>query len=127
MPSNTNQIPRNDRRTRFFSPDSQWIGFFVRGTLRKLLVAGGAPVTVAAAPGIFLGADWGKDDTIVYAGMAASGNSSLWRVSAEGGTAAEIRQESFERGGGAPARPSSMSPTPNRSQLHDPNSMRSAN
>ena len=97
MPTNTNQIPRNDRRTRFFSPDSQWIGFFVRGTLRKLLVAGGAPVTVAAAPGIFLGADWGKDDTIVYAGMAASGNSSLWRVSAEGGTAAEIRQESFER------------------------------
>jgi serine/threonine-protein kinase len=30
----------------FFSPDSQWVGFFAAGLLRKISVQGGAPVTL---------------------------------------------------------------------------------
>jgi Tol biopolymer transport system component len=31
----------------FFSPDGRWVGFFAEGKLKKVLLAGGAPVTVA--------------------------------------------------------------------------------
>jgi serine/threonine-protein kinase len=49
----------------FFSPDSQWIGFFASGVLRKISVQGGAPVTLS--PGAFSprGASWGDGDSIV--------------------------------------------------------------
>jgi serine/threonine-protein kinase len=50
----------------FFSPDSQWIGFFAAGLLRKISVQGGAPVTLsptgASNP---RGASWGDGDRIV--------------------------------------------------------------
>ena len=49
----------------FFSPDSQWIGFFAAGLLKKISVQGGAPVTLS--PGTFSprGASWGDGDRIV--------------------------------------------------------------
>ena len=34
----------------FFSPDSQWVGFFASGKLKKISVQGGAPVTVVRCP-----------------------------------------------------------------------------
>jgi serine/threonine-protein kinase len=49
----------------FFSPDSQWIGFFAAGLLRKISVQGGAPVTVSRAASNPRGASWGDDDRIV--------------------------------------------------------------
>jgi serine/threonine-protein kinase len=53
-------------RTVFFSPDSQWIGFWQDGQIRKIGVGGGTPVTIAAArnPSAF---SWESDGTIVYA------------------------------------------------------------
>jgi eukaryotic-like serine/threonine-protein kinase len=51
----------------FFSPDGQWIAFFAEGKLKKVAIAGGAPITLcdagseAAAPG----GTWGPNNTIV--------------------------------------------------------------
>jgi Tol biopolymer transport system component len=65
----------------FFSPDGQWIGFFAKGKMKKVLVTGGVPVTLCDS-GISGGASWGTDNTIVF---APSNTSGLWRVSAAGG------------------------------------------
>ena len=77
----------------FFSHDSQSIGFWADGQVRRLAVSGGAPVTItdaAPTPTIELqvvsleidGASWGADDTIVY-----GHGTGIVRVSAAGGTA----------------------------------------
>ena len=65
----------------FFSPDGRWIGFFARGTLKKLSVEGGTPVALCAARA-GAGASWGRDGTIVFGGGAGGG---LSRVSQDGG------------------------------------------
>ena len=70
----------------FFSPDSQWLGFFEGGKLRKIAVRGGPSVVVADAPDS-RGASWGDDGSIVFAPQART---SLVRVSANGGTVAAI-------------------------------------
>ena len=51
----------------FFSPDGKWIGYFAYGRLKRMPVAGGASVDIAAAPGFPGGASWGSDDRIVFA------------------------------------------------------------
>jgi serine/threonine-protein kinase len=65
----------------FFSPDGRWIGFFARGSLKKLGVDGGTPVVLCAARA-GAGASWGRDGTIVFGGAAGGG---LARVSQDGG------------------------------------------
>jgi serine/threonine-protein kinase len=67
----------------FFSPNSDWIGFFADGKLKKISVQGGAPVTLCVAPGP-RGASWGDDDNIIAALLL--GNAGLSRVAAAGGT-----------------------------------------
>ena len=66
----------------FFSPDGRWIGYFSGGKLRKLSLAGGAPVTICDAPQMVAGASWGLDDSIVF----ASAGSGLMKVPAIGGS-----------------------------------------
>ncbi|MSV34782.1 MAG: serine/threonine-protein kinase [Bryobacterales bacterium] len=68
----------------FFSPDSQWIGFFADGKMKKIPVAGGAALTLCDAPDA-RGASWGEDGNIVVTLIAASGTG-LFRVAAAGGT-----------------------------------------
>jgi eukaryotic-like serine/threonine-protein kinase len=65
----------------FFSPDGQWIGFFAEGKLKRVSIAGGAPVPVCDAPVVGRGGTWGSDGTIVF----DSGASGLMRVPAAGG------------------------------------------
>ena len=65
----------------FFSPDGQWIGFWLRGFLRKVPVSGGAPVVVCALATTPLGATWGADNNILL-----GGSDGIWRVSGDGGT-----------------------------------------
>jgi Tol biopolymer transport system component/tRNA A-37 threonylcarbamoyl transferase component Bud32 len=67
----------------FFSPDSQWIGFFADGKMKKISVAGGAALTLCDAPGA-RGASWGEDGNIVVTLNSPTGG--LSRVSAAGGT-----------------------------------------
>ncbi len=54
----------------FFSPDGQWIGFMAGGSLRKMLVNGGAALTIANT-GNARGVSWGTTG-IVFASTAAS-------------------------------------------------------
>jgi Tol biopolymer transport system component len=66
----------------FFSPDSQWLGFFVDGKLKKVSVSGGTPLTLCDAYSSY-GVSWGTRGTIAF----APGNISvLWQVSEAGGS-----------------------------------------
>jgi len=78
----------------FFSPDGEWIAFFADGQLKKIPVSGGTVRNIADAP-IGFGGSWGPDDTIVF---APSNSSTLWMVSAEGGTPREITRLDPDRG-----------------------------
>jgi serine/threonine-protein kinase len=75
----------------FFSPDGQWLGYMDGATVRKVPLAGGAPVTICdSCTGYSF--SWGSDDTVRYhTAPAASPNSRiLMAVSARGGRPYEI-------------------------------------
>ncbi|MEE9236055.1 MAG: protein kinase, partial [Candidatus Acidoferrales bacterium] len=75
-------------RSPFFSPDGQWIGFFTNNKLKKVSVAGGAPLTLCDTQQN-RGGTWGPDDTIVFAPDITTG---LSRVPASGGTPEPITE-----------------------------------
>jgi len=78
----------------FFSPDGAWVGFFARGELRKVALAGGGPPIRICQTGSVVGATWGSNDTIVF-GQLAGG---LRRVSASGGESTELTALDQEKG-----------------------------
>jgi Tol biopolymer transport system component/tRNA A-37 threonylcarbamoyl transferase component Bud32 len=49
----------------FFSPDSQWLGFFANGKLKKVSVSGGAALTLCDVS-VATGASWGPQGTIIF-------------------------------------------------------------
>jgi len=65
----------------FFSPDGQWLGYVTTAELKKVSVAGGAPITLCKVD-LSRGATWGSDETIVFSPAPRSG---LMRVSSAGG------------------------------------------
>ena len=65
----------------FFSPDGNWIAFFTDRQLKRVSLAGGAPIVVCDIPPIGRGASWGRTAYIVFTGET----SGLMRVKAEGG------------------------------------------
>jgi serine/threonine protein kinase len=67
----------------FFSPDGQWIAFEADQAIKKLSLAGGAPVTVAANVGDIWGGSWGEDGNLVY---SSGFRSALYRIGQDGGT-----------------------------------------
>jgi len=81
----------------FLSPDSRWVGFWADGKLKKVLVEGGVPSTLCDVPFLH-GANWGRDNSIVFADGDLTG---LSRVSAEGGkpeplTKPDLKQEEYD-------------------------------
>src|SRR5688500_1338434 len=64
----------------FFSPDGHWIGYFADGRLKKVSLAGGAPVSLTDAPDV-RGAIW-RQGHIIFAGSATGG---LARIPESGG------------------------------------------
>ena len=72
----------DDATDPFWSPDSRSIAFFANGKLRRINIAGGAPVTICDAPDA-RGGSWGRGGVIVFAPSFTSG---LFQVSADGGT-----------------------------------------
>ncbi len=69
-----------DVTTPFISPNGEWIGYFtLAGQIRKVPVAGGAPITLCDAEQPF-GATWTRDNTILFGQTAG-----IMRVSANGG------------------------------------------
>jgi serine/threonine protein kinase len=71
----------------FFSPDGQWIGYISQTKLKKIAVAGGAPVTLCEA-GVSGGFSWTSDNRIIQ----AFGESIRW-VSADGGDLEPLFEE----------------------------------
>ena len=65
----------------FFSPDSQWLGFFTVAELKKMPVTGGSPITLAETD-MPRGGSWSGDGRIVF---AAESNGGLSIVPAAGG------------------------------------------
>jgi Tol biopolymer transport system component len=70
----------------FWSPDGRSVGFFARGRLWRVDLAGGMPRLLANVSDP-RGATWGRDHVIVYAPNPDGG---LYRVSADGGTPVEL-------------------------------------
>jgi serine/threonine-protein kinase len=65
----------------FFSPDGQWVAFFMPGKLQKISVEGGSAITLcAAATGE--GGSWGEDGNIIAALNSIGG---LSRIPSAGG------------------------------------------
>ena len=69
--------------TPFFSPDSQWVGYWSENDqqLKRIAVNGGTPIVLCNAISAWGGASWGGDNKIVF-----SCNGEIMRVSADGGT-----------------------------------------
>jgi Tol biopolymer transport system component len=69
----------------FWSPDSQFVGFWAGGKLRKIRRTGGLPEVICRVPEIAQGA-WGTDGTILFAKAV---NSPIFRVNQDGANATE--------------------------------------
>jgi serine/threonine-protein kinase len=83
-------------RSPFFSPDGQWIGFFVEGKLRKVNLNDGGPAIDICDVGAARGAWWGPDERVYYT-PGASG--AIWRIPADGGepeAVTELDEENAE-------------------------------
>jgi serine/threonine protein kinase len=66
----------------FWSPDSQWIGFFTGNSLKKVRASSGLVQLVAGNVTTYGGATWNADDVIIFPAARPGG---LSRVSARGG------------------------------------------
>jgi serine/threonine-protein kinase len=88
-----------EARSIFVSPDGQWVGFFGPGSINKVSIAGGPPVTISSltqAVNAPRGATWGSDGTIVYATSAPA--TGLLRVSEESGNTTVLTTPDRARG-----------------------------
>ncbi|MCI0490552.1 MAG: serine/threonine-protein kinase [Blastocatellia bacterium] len=64
----------------FFSPDGQWIGFFLGDDkVKKVALAGGSPLTICDGCKAGFETDWGTEDTII-----SSDSTGLYRIPAGG-------------------------------------------
>ena len=70
----------------FWSPDSQFIGFWAGGKLKKVPRSGGVPEVICSAPETAQGA-WGSDGILLFARAV---NSPILRVSPTGGDATPV-------------------------------------
>lgn len=85
----TVELPNTERaQGPFFSPDSQWVGYFADAALYRVPVAGGMPTQIVAGSDV-RGAVWLPDDTIVYTPTFFDG---LFRVPAGGGTPVQLTE-----------------------------------
>jgi Tol biopolymer transport system component len=81
------ELPETAGGTRpFWSPDSEWIGYFDRLRILKIRADGGAPVPLAALPAecsdLACGGSWGDDGAI----LLGLGNTGILSVPELGGT-----------------------------------------
>ena len=76
-----------DASAPFWSPDSQWIGFFARNALKKVRVSTGlAQTIVQPVSTTSSGASWSVHDDIVFPGFVGT----LTRVPANGGSVTDL-------------------------------------
>ena len=68
-------------RTPFFSPDSQQLGFWAGGQIKRVAVTGGAAVSLGPVGAATFGASWEEDGNIYF----GQGTGGISRVSENGG------------------------------------------
>ena len=94
----TKPIPGTEgARQLFFSPDGQWIGFLRGGELEKILMAGGAPVSIAALGSLAAGGSdpsWSADGVIIFGAYF----SPLMHLSADGGPLSRLTRVDRDAG-----------------------------
>ena len=78
----------------FFSPDSDFIGFFADGRLKKVPVGGGRALSLADAPNA-RGGTWAEDGSILFSPEYATG---LWRIPPSGGAPELLIDVDVDRG-----------------------------
>ncbi len=76
----------------FWAPDSQSIGFFVGGKVKKIGVSGGPVQNICDAPGTQDGGTWNHDGIVIF-----SSGGILRRVAASGGEPVQIRAPDASR------------------------------
>jgi serine/threonine-protein kinase len=77
----------------FFSPDSQWVGFWQAGQLKKVAITGGAPLVLCAALNPY-GVSWEQDRTILF----GQGSDGISRVPDSGGPPSVVITVNKEKG-----------------------------
>lgn len=82
-----------DAYSPFFSPDSQWVGYFSGGKLKKVSLLGGPPLTISDVSSPY-GGTWGQNGMIIF-GTYSSG---LFQVSSAGGVPQNITTPDAEQG-----------------------------
>jgi serine/threonine protein kinase len=70
----------------FFSPDGRSVGFFADGKLKKIGIAGGAPVTLCDAPS-GAGGSWSEDGSVAFVHSRV-----IFRIPSAGGTPIPLTQ-----------------------------------
>ena len=81
----------------FFSPDGQWIGFWVGGELKRMPSRGGPPVTICKVRAIS-GATWADGDVIFFGSIQGLGEGEILRVAATGGQPERIAAPDVSKG-----------------------------
>jgi hypothetical protein len=76
----------------FWSPDSDYLGFYSRRKLYKMARTGGPAIAICDTPDdSFAGADWGIDGTILFSsGGTLKQGPALYRVSSTGGSPGKV-------------------------------------
>ena len=86
-----------ERGSPFFSPSGDLVAFVADGSLKKVAVTGGLPITLCEAPG-YEGGHWGPEEMIVFS-ASSGGVTGLYRVSAAGGEPESLAMPSAEERG----------------------------
>jgi eukaryotic-like serine/threonine-protein kinase len=79
----------------FFSPDGEWLGFFVGNELKKVALSGGTPTALADVPPVSFGATWAPDGAIL---LAPRPNGALVRLPAGAKAYQELTKLDTNRG-----------------------------
>jgi Tol biopolymer transport system component len=81
--------PEHRPNSPFFSSDGQWLGYWSEGEnqLKKILIRGGAPVTLASTAGNPVLPSWSADDTILF---GQYGTGKIMQIPGNGGTPKQL-------------------------------------
>jgi Tol biopolymer transport system component len=71
----------------FWSPDSGSVAFAAGQELKKVAIAGGAPLAIARLPGAYRGGAWSQDGLVILVSLVSGG---LFEVPAAGGNPKQV-------------------------------------
>ena len=79
--------------TPFWSPDGRYLGFTVRGQIKKLDMTGGPPETLGMLPNDAQGSgSWNRNGDILLGSWGGGSGGPLWKLSQAGGAATAVTE-----------------------------------